>query len=641
MNFSVKRSISLVLFCLIAAVFLPFESLHAQGTAFIYQGRLNDGGAAANGNYDLRFAIYTSNNIPGTLVAGPLTNSPVAVSNGLFTVNLDFGSGVFTGPARWLDIGVRTNGSAGAFTTLSPRQPLLPAPYAIFANGASNLLGTLPASQLAGTLPASAFVGYTNTVAFTNPANLFSGTFNGAFVGAFNGAFVGNGGGVTNVNVTNLTGVLADNQLPTNTAFVNSNQTFSGANIFTNFNNSFRGSFFGNGLVGWIPTNGTAIQAIIDTGYLLNNSQLVTVTLPSSPNAGDIVRISGAGASGWKVAQNAGQSIIGNFSSFANSPWTMTQPANTWFGIASSSDGSRLAAVASVNGIYTSVDSGITWNNNGVIAAQWRSVASSSDGSKLVAAVFGGGVYTNSGTSWAVTASGSANWVAVASSANGSTLYAAVSGGAVFVSNNSGASWSAITGSANWVSVACSADGTKFAAAIAGGGIQASGGSGAPGANWSSVTSSADGNRLAAAINGGGIYTSSNGGANWTQQSSAPSTSWTSIDSSADGSKLAAVVTGGGIYTSSNYGVTWVQQTNAPVRSWSSIASSGDGTKLAAAVNNASTGGIAISEASPQTTTTVGVNGYIVGSQGSAVELQYIGNNQFMPVSFAGNLWAY
>ena len=66
--------------------------------------------------------------------------------------------------------------------------------------------------------------------------------------GIFNGSFFGNGGGVTNVNVTNLTGVLADKQLPANTAFVDSNQMFSGANIFTNFNNSFRGSFFGPGL---------------------------------------------------------------------------------------------------------------------------------------------------------------------------------------------------------------------------------------------------------------------------------------------------------------------------------------------------------------------------------------------------------
>jgi hypothetical protein len=633
----VKSKFGLFLSC----VFLAFSSgglLFAQGTAFTYQGRLNDGGAPANGSYDLTFTLFNTN-VTGAALAGILTNSATVVSNGLFTVTLDF-SNRFDGTPRWLEIGVRTNGASG-FTTLSPRQRLTPTPYAIFANTASNLSGTLPAAQLAGTLPASAFVGYTNTVALTNGGNLFSGTFSGIFSGIFNGSFFGNGGGVTNVNVTNLTGVLADNQLPANTAFVNSNQTFSGANIFTNFNNSFSGSFFGNGLVGWIATNGSAIQAVIDHGYLLTSPQLVTVTLPASANPGDIVRISGAGASGWKVAQNAGQSIIGNFSSFANSPWTMTQSANTWYSIAASADGSRMAAAAGVNGIFTSINSGITWTPaTGLPTAQFRSIASSADGTRLVAAVVGGGVYTNSGANWAVTASGSANWSSVASSASGSTLYAAVSGGAVYSSVNSGASWSAVTGGGNWVSVACSADGTKFAAAAGGGGITASGGSGAPGANWVSVTSSADGNKLAAAIGGGGIYTSSNGGANWTP-SSAPSANWTSIHSSSDGSKLVAAVTNGVIYTSSNYGNTWVQQTNAPVRGWSSVACSADGTQLAAVVNNATIGGIFVSQASPQTITTVGAAGYIVGGQGSAVELQYIGNNQFMPVSFAGNLWAY
>jgi len=170
----------------------------------------------------------------------------------------------------------------------------------------------------------------------------------------------------------------------------------------------------------------------------------------------------------------------------------------------------------------------------------------------------------------------------------------------------------------------------------------ASGGSGAPGANWASVTMSADGNKLAAAVGGGGIYTSSNGGAGWTLQSGAPaSANWASIDSSSDGSKLVAAVSGGGIYTSSNFGITWTQQTNAPIRSWSSIALSADGTKAAAVVNNATIGGIYVSEATPQTTTTVGTTGYLIGGQGSAVELQCIGNNQFMPVSFAGNIWAY
>src|SRR5437867_130352 len=134
----------------------------AQGTAFTYQGRLNDGANPANGIYDLRFAIY---DLPtaGTLLGGPVTNSPTAVSNGLFTVTLDFGSGIFTGAARWVEIGVSANGG-GAFTTLQPRQPITPTPYAIRA---ANFSGTIQASQLSGTI---------------SPDNIGSGTITSAML---------------------------------------------------------------------------------------------------------------------------------------------------------------------------------------------------------------------------------------------------------------------------------------------------------------------------------------------------------------------------------------------------------------------------------------------------------------------------
>jgi len=77
--------------------------------------------------------------------------SLVPVTNGLYTVPLDFGSGVFNGSNYWLQISVRTNGG-DAFTVLSPAQPITHTPYSIFANGASNLLGQLPAGQVSGTL---------------------------------------------------------------------------------------------------------------------------------------------------------------------------------------------------------------------------------------------------------------------------------------------------------------------------------------------------------------------------------------------------------------------------------------------------------------------------------------------------------
>jgi hypothetical protein len=121
---------------------------HAQGTAFTYQGRLNHGVNPANGTYDLRFIIYDLAG-GGAAQAGPLTNSATGVSNGLFTVTLNFGAGVFNGPNRWIEIGVRTNGG-GAFTTLTPRQAITATPYASIAG---NLSGPLSATQLTGTLP--------------------------------------------------------------------------------------------------------------------------------------------------------------------------------------------------------------------------------------------------------------------------------------------------------------------------------------------------------------------------------------------------------------------------------------------------------------------------------------------------------
>jgi hypothetical protein len=111
----------------------------AQDTTFSYQGVLSDGGNPANGLYDLQFTLFGSSTA-GSPVTGPLTNAPTAVSNGLFSVILDFGASAFIGPNRWLEIGVRTNGSADPYMSLVPRQPLTPTPYALHAVNAANLM---------------------------------------------------------------------------------------------------------------------------------------------------------------------------------------------------------------------------------------------------------------------------------------------------------------------------------------------------------------------------------------------------------------------------------------------------------------------------------------------------------------------
>ncbi len=159
----------------------------AQSTAFTYQGQLVSGAGPANGYYDLKLFLYDAPT-NGNVLAGPVTNTAVAVSNGLFTTLIDFGPGVFTGPDTWLHIGIRTNGG-GIFTALSPRQQLTPIPNAFFAGTASNLSGTLPAGQLSGILPSGQLSGtYGGIVNFTNPADSFSG----------------NGAGLTGLNASQL-----------------------------------------------------------------------------------------------------------------------------------------------------------------------------------------------------------------------------------------------------------------------------------------------------------------------------------------------------------------------------------------------------------------------------------------------------
>lgn len=120
----------------VLALYLCTVGALAQGTAFTYQGRLNLNGTPANGSYDLTFTLF-QNSSGGTPGAGPLTNSATAVSNGLFTVTLDFGD-VFNGSLaapNWLEIAVRTNGAA-SFTTLVPRTQITPTPYSIYSENA-------------------------------------------------------------------------------------------------------------------------------------------------------------------------------------------------------------------------------------------------------------------------------------------------------------------------------------------------------------------------------------------------------------------------------------------------------------------------------------------------------------------------
>ncbi len=128
------------LLCIGAAAFTLTGRLvqaASPGTAFTYQGRLFIGDVPANGLYDLQFTNYDAAAAGNAL--GAFNTNALPVTNGLFTVTLDFGA-VFDGTPRWLEISERTN-RTGAFGTLAPRQLLAAAPYATYAASAGTVAG--------------------------------------------------------------------------------------------------------------------------------------------------------------------------------------------------------------------------------------------------------------------------------------------------------------------------------------------------------------------------------------------------------------------------------------------------------------------------------------------------------------------
>ena len=402
--------------------------------------------------------------------------------------------------------------------------------------------------------------------------------------------------------------------------------------------------------VTWVDVTGTSQQAESNTGYLADNAARVTITLPASPAVGDLVRISGAGAGGWTIAQNAGQTIRTLGIPVDSSNWNQRTASGThlWVSIASSSDGSHLAAADGRPGfnpgyIYTSVDGGANWTQQtGSGQHFWGAIASSSDGSHLAATenTFGGYIYTSAdgGLNWTQqTGAGGHAWAGLASSSDGSHLAAGDSNGYIYTSVDGGLNWTQRTASGvgAWVSIASSSDGSHLAATDSGGYIHTSVDGGlvwtqqtASGQQaWTSIASSSDGSHLAA-VGSNNVAISADFGVTWTVVPALTGNPWQSIASSADGSRLAAVENNGFIYTSVNFGASWAQS-DSRVRGWVAIASSSDGSRLAAA----EFGGYIYSELA-EMGTTVGTAGSLSGYQYDMIELQYLGGGTFGVLSF-------
>jgi hypothetical protein len=117
------------------AIFLCIGIAQAQSTEITYQGRLLNGTSPANGSHDFEFSLYDGIT-GGSQIGSTVSLTAVNVNNGVFSVRIDFGN-QFPGANRYLEIRVKESGGT-EFTTLTPRQAISSAPYAIKSLNAEN-----------------------------------------------------------------------------------------------------------------------------------------------------------------------------------------------------------------------------------------------------------------------------------------------------------------------------------------------------------------------------------------------------------------------------------------------------------------------------------------------------------------------
>jgi hypothetical protein len=115
-------------------------------TKFVYQGHLKQQGTVVTATCDMVFSLWNDPDEPDPAIGrvgdpvyfddDPLTGVPVEVQNGLFAVELDFGTAAYGAEGRWLDVAIDcVRGEDTPLVSLSPRQLLTGAPYSIRTRG--------------------------------------------------------------------------------------------------------------------------------------------------------------------------------------------------------------------------------------------------------------------------------------------------------------------------------------------------------------------------------------------------------------------------------------------------------------------------------------------------------------------------
>jgi hypothetical protein len=222
----------------------------AQTTAFTYQGKLTDNNLAANGTYDMQFRLFDMPDAgTGAQQGATFTNQTVQAINGIFTVQLDFGSAPLAAGANvYLEISIRPAGNTGGYTALAPRQQISSAPYSIQSLNATTATTAITANnslELGGTTASVFIAGLTDS---RNPL-AGSGNYiqNGTSLQAasnFNVSGNGTAGATLSANTVNATTQynIGGSRVLSVAGFTN---VFAGINAGSNSNSGSDNSFFG------------------------------------------------------------------------------------------------------------------------------------------------------------------------------------------------------------------------------------------------------------------------------------------------------------------------------------------------------------------------------------------------------------
>jgi uncharacterized small protein (DUF1192 family) len=255
-------------------------SVFAQSSSFNYQGRLNETGAAANGTYQFEFRLFDAA-AGGSQIGSTLANVPVNVTNGGFSVSLDFGVMAFSGGDRFLEVAVRKTAN-DSYTTLTPRQKINSAPYSNKANSA-------------------------------NTADNFSGSLSGDVTGTQNATVVNSVGGQTAANVANA--VQATNNATSNSTantivkrdangrFAAMGITFGDGTTLTTANVAGGGNLLGS-------TNNWTGQNTFSNGVSMNGTSITNLANPT--NATDATNKAYTDANFIKFVPGAEQLSVGD-----------------------------------------------------------------------------------------------------------------------------------------------------------------------------------------------------------------------------------------------------------------------------------------------------------------------------------------